>query len=64
MSVIYIFAVSKEYATPVFPKEMETTNNNDIYRTRVLKQADLPDITECRKLFFNSIYKFVGCLHV
>lgn len=37
--VIYIFAVSKEYANPAFPKEMETSNNNGIYRTHVLKQG-------------------------
>lgn len=37
--VIYILAVSKQYVDPLFPKEIETSNNKHIYKTHVLKQG-------------------------
>lgn len=37
--VIYIYAVSKGCVDPLFPKEMETSDNNHIYKTHVLKQS-------------------------
>lgn len=43
--MIYIFAVSEEYVNPVFHKELETSKNNYIYKTHVLKQGLLSSHT-------------------
>lgn len=60
-----IFAVFKEYVHPLFPTELETSNNSRIYKTHVLKQGSLTDITECKKLLFNSVcLLLVRFLHV